>query len=71
MNPTRNILQDQRPELKSPIKQLPGKLTAQDIARLGAKREEIIMVLQHWHGYSRDRADNALTNWLYHTGLAH
>ena len=69
MDPIRNSLQDQRSELASPMKQPPGKLTAEDIARLSAKREEIIMVLRLWHGYSRIVADRALSNWLHLNSL--
>ena len=71
MDPIRNSRQDQRPELISPMKQPPGKLTAEDIARLSAKREEIIMVLRSWHGYSRIAANRTLSNWLYHNSLPH
>ena len=69
MDPIRNSWQDQRSELTRPLKQPPGKLTAEDIARLSAKREEIIMVLRLWHGYSRIAADRAFSNWLYLNSL--
>ena len=69
MDPIRNSLQDQRSELTSPLKQPPGKVRAEDIARLSAKREEIIMVLRLWHGYSRIVADRALSNWLHLNSL--
>ncbi len=65
MDPIRSILQDQRSELKSQVKQPPGRLTAEDIARLSAKREEIIVVLQNWHGYGRIRADREISHWLH------
>jgi len=71
MEPIRNSWQDQRPELTGPMKQPPGKLTTEDIARLSAKREEIIMVLRLWHGYSRIVADRALSNWLHLNSLPH
>jgi hypothetical protein len=71
MDPIRNSWQDQRSELTSPRKQSPSKLTAEDIARLSAKREEIIMVLRLWHGYSRIVADRALSNWLHLNSLPH
>ncbi len=71
MDPIRNSLRDQRSELTSPVKQPPDKLTAEDVARLSAKREEIIMVLRLWHGYSRIVADRALSNWLYLNSLPH
>ena len=69
MDPIRSIQQDQRSELKSEVKQPLGQLTPQDIARLSAKREEIIMVLRLWHGYGRIAADRALSNWLIHNSL--
>jgi len=69
VDPIRNILHDQRSELISQGKQPPGTLTAEDIVRLSAKREEIIMVLRLWHGYGRIAADRAFSNWLYHNSL--
>ena len=69
MDPIRNRLRDQRSGLTNPLKQPPGKLTAEDMARLSAKREEIIMVLRLWHGYSRIVADRALSNWLHLNSL--
>jgi hypothetical protein len=69
MDLIRSIRQDQRTELKSEVKQPMGQLTPQDLARLSAKREEIIMVLRLWHGYGRMAADQALSNWLYHNSL--
>ena len=69
MDPIRNIRQDQRTELKREVKQPLSQLTPQDLARLSAKREEIIMVLRFWHGYGRMAADRALSNWLNHNSL--
>jgi len=69
MDPIRNIQQDQRSELKSEVKQPMGQLTTEDIARLNAKREEIIMVLRLWHGYGRVAADRTLSNWLHYNSL--
>jgi hypothetical protein len=69
MDPIRNSWQDQRSELTRPMKQPPGKLTPEDIARLTAKREEIITVLRLWHGYSRIVANRALSNWLHLNSL--
>jgi hypothetical protein len=69
MDPIRIIRQDQRTELKSEVKQPLGQLAPQDLARLNAKHEEIIMVLRLWHGYGRIAADRALSNWLYCNSL--
>jgi hypothetical protein len=71
MDPIRNSWRDQRSELASPAQEPPDRLTAGDVARLNAKREEIIMVLRLWHGYSRIAANRALSNWLYHNSLPH
>jgi hypothetical protein len=71
MDPIRIIRQDQRTELKNEVKQPLGQLTPQDLARLNAKHEEIIMVLRLWHGYGRIAADQALNSWLYHNSLPH
>jgi len=68
MIPIRNRRHDQRFELTGPLKR-PGQLTAEDIVRLSAKREEIILTLQLWHGYSRGVADQVLSRWLYHNDL--
>jgi hypothetical protein len=69
MDPIRYIRQDQRTELKREVKQPLGQLTLQDLARLNAKHEEIIMVLRFWHGYGRMAADRSLSNWLNHNSL--
>jgi hypothetical protein len=71
MDPIRNIRQDQRTELKREVKQPLGQLTPQDLARLSAKHEEIIVTLRLWHGYGRMAADQALNNWLCHNSLLH
>ena len=39
-------------------------LSGEDLARLNAKRDEIIMVLRLWHGYGQIAADRTLSNWL-------
>ena len=69
MDSSRTIQQDQQSELTSEVKQPMSQLTPQDLARLSAKREEIIMVLRLWHGYSRIVADRALSNWLHLNSL--
>ena len=71
MDPSKDFMQDKRPELKNQVQEQWGKLTDEDIARLSSKREEIVMVLRQWHGYGRIRADRAFSNWLYHNSLPH
>jgi len=70
MIPIRGRWHDQRFELTDPLKQ-PGQLTAEDIARLNAKHDEIIMLLRIWHGYGRMAADQALSHWMYHNRRPH
>jgi hypothetical protein len=56
---------DQGVEINDQTKPLWNKLSGEELARLGAKREEIIMVLRLWHGYGRGVAGQTLNNWLY------
>ena len=70
MIPIRSRWHDQRFELTGPLKQS-GNLTAEDIARLNAKHDEIIMMLRLWHGYGLLAADQALSHWMYHNSRPH
>ena len=70
MDSIRYIRQDQRSALKHEVRQPIGQLTPQDLARLSAKHEEIIVTLRLWHGYSRGAADRVLSSWLYHNSLS-
>lgn len=65
MNPTKDSLPGRRPDVKDQTTQPWIKLTVEDIARLNDKREELIVVLQQWHRYSRMQADRVISNWLY------
>lgn len=71
MDPIRSFLHNQQAELNSQIKPSTGTLTAEDVARLSAKREEIIQMLRLWHGYGRVAADRVLSNWLYQNSPPH
>ena len=68
MDPTKDILQDKWPELKSQVQQQWGKITDEDIARLSGKSQELADVLQQRYGYGRVEADMEIRNWLHHHG---
>ena len=58
------------PEVISETRPAAG-LTAEDIARVNAKHDEIIMLLRLWHGYGLMAADQALSHWMYHNSRPH
>jgi hypothetical protein len=70
MIPIRNRWPEQWPESNREIKLAAG-LTAEDIVRLNAKHDEIIMMLRLWHGYGRMAADQALSHWMHHNRRPH
>ena len=70
MIPIRNRWSEQWPESNREIKLAAG-LTAEDIVRLNAKHDEIIMMLRVWHGYGLMAADQALSHWMYHNSRPH
>ena len=70
MIPIRTRWPEQRPEVTRATRSAAG-LTAEDTARLDAKRDEIIMMLRLWHGYGRMAADQALSHWMHHNRRPH
>jgi hypothetical protein len=70
MIPIRNRWPEQRPESNRETRPAAG-LTAEDIARLGAKHDEIIMLLRLWHGYGWMAADQTLSHWMHHNSGPH
>ena len=70
MIPIRTRWPEQWPEVTRATRSAAG-LTAEDTARLDAKRDEIIMMLRLWHGYGRMAADQALSHWMHHNRRPH
>lgn len=79
MDVTRVVLPDKRLELQVEVQRPWTRLTDEDIIRLNNKREELIMILRHWHHCSRMQADRIISDWLrshaevrsYRTGRFH
>jgi hypothetical protein len=70
MIPIRTRWPEQWPEVTRATRSAAG-LADEDIARLNAKRDEIIMMLRLWHGYGLMAADQALSHWMYHNSRPH
>ena len=59
-----DILQGKWHELKGRVRQQFAKLTDDDIARLSGKQEELLGLLQMRYGYTKERAEQEINNWL-------
>jgi uncharacterized protein YjbJ (UPF0337 family) len=59
-----DILQGKWLELKGQVKQQWGQLTDSDMAKLTGKQEELAGVLQQRYGYSKEKAETEINNWL-------
>ncbi|MBI5566872.1 MAG: CsbD family protein [Chloroflexi bacterium] len=64
MDPTKDILQSKWPNLKDQVRHKWSKLTAEDIAGLSGKAEELASVLRLRYRYGRIEADMEIRNWL-------
>jgi hypothetical protein len=72
MDPNKDVLQSKRwPEMNSLNPPQGSKLSDEDLARLTAKRPELILVLREWHGFSRLRAEQQIDRWLLRHSAAH
>jgi hypothetical protein len=68
MDPTKDILQDKWLKVKDQVPQKWSKLTAEDLAGLSGKAEELASVLRLRYKYGRIEADMEIRNWLHHSG---
>ena len=64
MDPTRDILQDNWLVVKDRLPQKWSQLTADDLAGLSGKTEELITILRQRYKYGRIQADMEIRNWL-------
>ena len=64
MDPTKDILLSKWPDLKDQVQRKWTKLTAEDIAGLNGKAEELARVLRLRYRYGRIEADMEIRNWL-------
>ena len=64
MDPTKDILLDKWPALKEQALQKWSLLTAEELARLSGKEEELVGLLRQRYKYGRVQADMEIRNWL-------
>ncbi len=60
MDPTKDILQDKWPELKGRVQHKWSRLTAEDIAGLSGKAEDLASTLRLRYHYGRVEADTEI-----------
>jgi hypothetical protein len=68
MDPTKDILQSKWPAVKDQALQKWSQLTAEDLAGLSGKEEELVNLLQRRYKYGRIQADMEIRNWLRDCG---
>jgi hypothetical protein len=64
MDPTKDILLDKWPAVQVQALQKWSRLTAEDLAGLSGKEEELVSLLQQRYKYGRVQADMEIRNWL-------
>jgi hypothetical protein len=64
MDPTKDILLDKCPTVKDLVPQKWSKLTAEDLAGLNGKAENLASVLRLRYKSGRIQADMEIRNWL-------
>ena len=64
MDPTKDILQDKWPTVRDQALQKWSLLTAEELAGLSGKEEELVNLLQRRYKYGRVQADMEIRNWL-------
>lgn len=64
MDANKDVLLGKWHELKGQARQKWGKLTDDDVARLGGKTEELAGILQQRYGYSKAQAEIEINKWL-------
>ncbi len=51
-------------QFKGEVKSKWGKLTDDDLTRIGGKKDEFVGVIQRRYGYLKDDAEKAVDEWL-------
>jgi uncharacterized protein YjbJ (UPF0337 family) len=64
MEGTKDILQGKWKELKGKARMQWGKLTDDDLERMHGKTEELSGILQQRYGYSKEKADKEIHDWM-------
>ncbi len=68
MNPVRDGLHSKLLESRGRVQRPEHPHTAEDIAHLNDRWEELSVILRQWHRYSQRQADRAISTWLYNHG---
>ncbi len=71
MDPTKDILQDKWLAVKDRVLQKWGLLTAEDLAGLSGKSEQLANLLRQRYKYGRIQADMEIRNWLHDCAKEH
>ncbi len=71
MDPTKDILQDKWPAVKDQALHKWSQLTAEELAGLSGKAEELASLLQQRYKYGRIQADMEIRNWLRDCAKGH
>jgi hypothetical protein len=64
MDPTKDILQSKWPAVKEQALQKWDQLSAEELAGLSGKEEELASLLRQRYKYGRIQADMEIRNWL-------
>jgi uncharacterized protein YjbJ (UPF0337 family) len=64
METTKDLLYIHWHEIKDQVRQHWGKLTADDLARMSGRTEDLASTLQVRYGYGRAQAEMEINNWL-------
>lgn len=65
MDPTKDMLQEKWLTVKDQVSQKWSLLTAEDLAGLSGKTEELASLLRQRYKYGRVQADMEIRNWLH------
>jgi uncharacterized protein YjbJ (UPF0337 family) len=50
--------------MRGQVKERCGKLTGDDLERVGGKADQLVAVLQQKYGYTREQAEQEFDHWL-------
>ena len=60
----KDILGGKWKEMRGQVKEWWGKLTDDDLERVGGKADQLIGLLQQKYGYTREHAEQEFNRWL-------
>jgi uncharacterized protein YjbJ (UPF0337 family) len=60
----KDIIKGKWHEIKGQLKQQWGKLTDDDIAKAEGSQEELSGLIQKHYGYTKDKANEDINNWV-------